>query len=50
MRTLVESDTAHAVFEAKPFVPIVCCRRYLKHNLKTVKRLGANKLATRFVG
>ena len=40
MRTFMESDTASTVLNGKPFVPVVCCRRYWKHNLKTVRRFG----------
>ena len=34
------SDTATKVLSGKPFAAAVCCRRYWKHNLKTVRRLG----------
>ena len=46
MRTFMESDTASTVVEGKPFVPVICCRRYWKHNLKTVKRLGSKQGGT----
>jgi len=29
-----------AAIEFKPFAAAVCCRRYWRHNLKTVRRLG----------
>jgi hypothetical protein len=28
------------VLKGKPFAAAVCCRRYWRHNLKTVRRLG----------
>ncbi len=27
----------------QPFAAVVCCRRYWKHNLKTVRRLGVKR-------
>jgi hypothetical protein len=40
MRTFMESDAAEKALEGKPFAAVVCCRRYWKHNLKTVRRKG----------
>jgi hypothetical protein len=40
VRSFLESDTASRVLKGKPFAAAVCCRRYWKHNLKTVRRLG----------
>ena len=40
IRSFLESDTASQVLNGKPFAAAVCCRRYWRHNLKTVRRLG----------
>jgi hypothetical protein len=40
IRSFLESDTAGRVLNGKPFSAAVCCRRYWRHNLKTVRRLG----------
>ena len=40
IRSFLESDTARHVLNGKPFAAAVCCRRYWRHNLKTVRRLG----------
>jgi menaquinone-dependent protoporphyrinogen IX oxidase len=40
IRSFLEMDTANQVLKGKAFAAIVCCRRYWRHNLKTVKRLG----------
>lgn len=40
IRSFLVSDTATKVLSGKPFAVAVCCRRYWKHNLKTVRRLG----------
>jgi menaquinone-dependent protoporphyrinogen IX oxidase len=40
VRSFLESDTAARVLNRKPFTAVVCCRRYWRHNLKTVRRLG----------
>jgi menaquinone-dependent protoporphyrinogen IX oxidase len=40
VRSFLESDTARQVLNGKPFAAAVCCRRYWRHNLKTVRRLG----------
>ncbi len=41
--TDAQSDTASRVLGGKPFAAAVCCRRYWKHNLKTVRRLGTER-------
>jgi menaquinone-dependent protoporphyrinogen IX oxidase len=43
IRSFLESDTATRVLNGKPFAAVVCCRRYWKHNLKTVRRLGTER-------
>jgi hypothetical protein len=40
IRSFLESERARRVLAGKPFAGIVLCRRYWKHNLKTVRRLG----------
>ena len=40
MRTFMESEAAHKVLNGKPFAAVVCCRRYWKHNMKTLERKG----------
>jgi hypothetical protein len=40
VRSFLQSDTAGRALRGKPFAVAVCCRRYWKHNLKTVRRLG----------
>lgn len=48
IRAFMESDTAAKLFKDKPFAIAVVCRRYWKHNFKTVRRLG-EKHGGRFV-
>jgi hypothetical protein len=43
IRSFLESDEAGRVLNGKPFAAAVCCRRYWKHNLKTVKKLGTKR-------
>jgi flavodoxin len=43
VRSFLESGTASQVLNGKPFAAAVCCRRYWKHNLKTVRRLGKER-------
>jgi hypothetical protein len=43
VRSFLQSDTAGQVLGGKPFAVAVCCRRYWKHNLKTVRRLGTER-------
>jgi flavodoxin len=40
MRTFMETDTAKQILKGKPFATVICCRRYWKHNFKTLKRKG----------
>jgi len=40
IRSFLESDTAAQILGGRRFAAFVACRRYWKHNLKTVKRLG----------
>jgi len=40
MRTFMESDEAKKALKGKPFATVVCCRRYWKHNQKTLQRKG----------
>jgi menaquinone-dependent protoporphyrinogen IX oxidase len=40
IHSFLESDTAAKVLNGKRFAVSVACRRYWKHNLKTVRRLG----------
>lgn len=43
IRSFLESQTADRVLKGKRFAAIVPCRRYWKHNLKTIRRLGAKR-------
>ena len=43
IREFLESDTAAKVLKGKPFTGVVCCRRYWKHNLKSVRRIGTKR-------
>jgi flavodoxin len=40
MRTFMESEEARKALAGKPFATVVCCRRYWKHNFKTLQRKG----------
>jgi menaquinone-dependent protoporphyrinogen IX oxidase len=40
MRSFMESAVAADLLRDKPFTAAVTCRRYWKHNIKTVRRLG----------
>src|SRR3954453_1237326 len=40
IKAFLESDTAGKVLNGKSFAGVVACRRYWKHNLKTVRRRG----------
>jgi hypothetical protein len=40
VRSFLESPAAGKVLDGKPFAVAVPCRRYWRHNLKTVRRLG----------
>jgi hypothetical protein len=41
IRTFMESDEGKRALNGKRFAISVACRRYWKHNLKTVRRLGS---------
>ncbi len=43
IRSFLESETARKVLVGKPFTAAVVCRRYWRHNLKTVHRLGVKR-------
>ena len=43
IRSFLQSETAGKVLKGKPFAAVVACRRYWKHNFKTVRRLGAER-------
>jgi hypothetical protein len=43
IRSFLESDTARQVLQSKRFTAAVVCRRYWKHNLKTIRRLGVKQ-------
>jgi hypothetical protein len=40
IRSFLQSEAAARALQGKPFAVAVCCRRYWKHNLKTVRRMG----------
>jgi multimeric flavodoxin WrbA len=40
IKAFLESDTAAKVLKDKPYTGIVACRRYWKHNMKTLRRRG----------
>jgi flavodoxin len=40
MRTFMDSSEAGKAMKDKPFATVVCCRRYWKHNNKTLLRKG----------
>jgi hypothetical protein len=43
IRSFLESETAGRVLKGKRFTTAVVCRRYWRHNLKTVRRLGTER-------
>ncbi len=43
IRSFLESDTASRVLRGKLFAAAVPCRRYWRHNLKTVRKLGTER-------
>lgn len=43
IRSFLESETAGHVLEGRRFTAAVACRRYWRHNLKTVRRLGTSR-------
>ena len=48
MRTFMESKEAEKAMKDKPFATVICCRRYWKHNFKTLQRKG-KAIGGRFV-
>ena len=40
MRSFLESPATRQILKGKPFGAAVPCRRYWKHNIKTMRRLG----------
>src|SRR4051795_423768 len=40
IRSFLESDAAGPLLDGTRFTALVACRRYWRHNLKTVRRLG----------
>lgn len=46
IRSFLESETAARVLKGKRFTGAVACRRYWRHNLKTVRRLGTKRGGT----
>jgi hypothetical protein len=50
IRSFLESPEAAHVLKEKPFTAVVTCRRYWKHNTKTVRRLGARAGGSYFEG
>ena len=40
MRTFMESEKGKQALKGKPFATVICCRRYWKHNFKTLQRKG----------
>lgn len=43
IRSYLESDAAAGVLAGTSFAPVVCCRRYYGHNLRTVKKLATER-------
>ena len=43
IRSLLESDEASLALKGKPFAVAVICRRYWRHNMKTVRRLATKR-------
>jgi menaquinone-dependent protoporphyrinogen IX oxidase len=43
VRSFLESAVASRVLAGKPFATAVCCRRYWRHNLATVRKLGVRR-------
>jgi hypothetical protein len=43
IRSFLQSEAAGRVLDGKRFAVSVACRRYWKHNLKTVRRLGTER-------
>jgi hypothetical protein len=43
IRSFLESEVAGRVLNGKPFAVAIVCRRYWRHNLKTVRRLAMER-------
>jgi hypothetical protein len=43
IRSYLESDAAGSILGDTPFAPVVVCRRYFGHNLRTVKKLATQR-------
>jgi menaquinone-dependent protoporphyrinogen IX oxidase len=43
IRSYLDSEAAAGVLNEASFAPVVCCRRYYGHNLRTVKKLAAQR-------
>lgn len=43
MRSYLESDAAGSVLRGASFAPVVVCRRYFGHNLRTVRKLATQR-------
>jgi hypothetical protein len=43
IRSFLESEVAGRLLKGKPFAVAVICRRYWRHNLKTVRRLATER-------
>src|SRR4051794_4718284 len=43
IRSFLESEVGARVLDQRGFAAFVVCRRYWKHNLKTIKRLGTKR-------
>jgi hypothetical protein len=50
IRSFLESETASKLLKGKQFTAAVACRRYWKHNMKTVRRLGTERGGTYLEG
>jgi menaquinone-dependent protoporphyrinogen IX oxidase len=46
IRSFLESEEAGRILEGKPFAVAVICRRYWRHNMKTVRRLATERGGT----
>ncbi len=43
VRSFLQSEAARKALSGTPFVAMVVCRRYWRHNMKTVRRLGTEQ-------
>ena len=46
IKSFMNSDAAGKALKGKRFAAVVCCRRYWKHNLKSVRRVGTERGGT----